>query len=605
MKILQLHVDFVEYEPVQKELSAAEEAEKNKVRIDNCLLLLTTIESSDDESVISNAIKEIENSLKNMKVNKIVIYPYAHLSSNLADPVKSISILKEMERVAKEKGIETHRAPFGWTKKLSFSTKGHPLAEQLKEIKKEGKVAERKIEKKYFVLTKDGELVEVSAYKFRDNEKDFKVLVDQEALEVKGKENPEPKYLKFMKKFGIDWEVMSDLGHMRYGPLGSFILEILGEYVSKVVSSLPFPVYFVKGTNMFNLKEKAIAEHASLFGQRMYAVNSEDRQLVLRYAACFQQFAMIKDWQLSYKHLPFGAFEIADSYRFEQSGELLLGFRVRKLLMPDLHIFCKDLEDAKQQFLILHDKIHSEMERLGRRYVSLYNLTSLEFFEKNKDFFKKLIERENYPVLICVYPPGVNYYWLLNIEYHIIDDLGRAREIGTVQIDFGNAKRFGIKYVDRDGSEKYPIILHTAILGSLERFMYVIFDNLAKEKNPVLPLWISPIQVRVIPVSSKYLEYARKIALRFRENMIRADLDDREETVERKIRDAEVSWINYIIVVGEKEIKGNKLTVRIRKSGEIKELSEEELIKEIEREMGEFPKRMINLPLEVSKRPAF
>jgi threonyl-tRNA synthetase len=408
-----------------------------------------------------------------------------------------------------------------------------------------------------------------------------------------------------LKKFGIEWEEMSDLGHMRYGPLGSFILDMLAEYVSRVVFSLPFPVYFVKGTNMFNLKEKAIAEHASLFGQRMYIVNSEDRQLVLRYAACFQQFAMIKDWQLSYKNFPFGAFEIADSYRLEQSGELLLGFRVRKLLMPDLHVFCRDLEEAKKQFLLLHEIIHSEIEKIGRKYVSLYNLTSLDFFEKNKDFFMKLIERENYPVLICVYPPGINYYWLLNIEYHIIDDLGRAREIGTVQMDFGNAERFGISYVDESGRKKHPIILHSAILGSLERFMYVIFDNLVKEENPVLPLWLSPIQVRVIPVSSKYLEEARKVVIRLREKMIRADLDDREETVEKKIRDAEVSWINYIVVIGEKEIKKKILTVRERKTQKIKEMSEEELINEIENETKGFPRKMINLPLEVSKRPTF
>jgi len=604
MKMLQLHVDFVEYEPVQKEMSAAEEAEKKKVRIDNCLLLLTTVEDKDDESTANKAMEEVENSLKNLKVNKIVIYPYAHLSNNLADPVTSMSVLKEMERIAKEKGIEAHRAPFGWTKKLSFSVKGHPLAEQLKDVGR-GKVVERKIEKKYYVLTKEGKLIEADKYEFKKGEEDFKILVEQEALGIKGKENPEPKYLKFMKKFGIEWEEMSDLGHMRYGPLGSFILDMLGEYVSKVVSSLPFPVYFVKGTNMFNLKERAIAEHASLFGQRMYVVNSEDRQLVLRYAACFQQFAMIKDWQLSYKNLPFGAFEVADSYRLEQSGELLLGFRVRKLLMPDMHVFCKDLEEAKKQFLVLHETIHSEMEKLGRKYVSLYNLTSLEFLEKNKDFFMRLLEREKYPILICVYPPGINYYWLLNIEYHVIDDLGRAREIGTVQMDFGNAERFGITYVDENGKKKHPIILHTALIGSLERFMYTIFDNLVKEENPVLPLWLSPIQVRVIPVSSKYREEAKKVAARLREKMIRADLDDREDTVQKKIRDAETSWINYIVVVGEKEIKTGKLTVRERKTKKIREMSEEELVKEIEEETKGFPKKMINLPLELSKRPNF
>lgn len=604
MKVLQLHVDFVEYEPVQKEMDAAEEAEKKKVRIDNCLLLLTTVEDKDDESTANKAIEEVENSLKNLKVNKIVIYPYAHLSTALADPVTSISVLRKMEAVAREKGIEVYRAPFGWTKKLSLSIKGHPLAEQLKEIGK-GKPIEKKIEKKYFVLTKEGNLIEAEKYEFKKGEEDFRVLVEQEAFGVKEKENIQPKYLKLMKKFGIEWEEMSDLGHMRYGPLGSFILEMLEEYVRTVVSSLPFPVYFVKGTNMFNLKEKEIAEHASLFGQRMYVVNSEDRQLVLRYAACFQQFSMIRDWQLSYKNLPFGAFEVADSYRFEQSGELLLSLRLRKFLMPDLHVFCKDIDEAKAIFLTLHDRIHSEMERLGRKYVSLYNITSLDFFQKNKEFFQKLMERENYPVLICVYPPTSNYYWVLNIEYHIIDELKRAREIGTIQIDLGNAERFGITYVDEEGKKRYPVILHCAILGSLERFMYVIFDNLVREENPVLPLWLSPLQVRIIPVSAKYVEYAKDLARRLREKMIRADIDDREETVEKKIRDAETSWINYVVVIGEKEIRSARLSVRKRKTKEIKEMSEEELVSEIERETKGFPKKMINLPVELSLRPKF
>jgi threonyl-tRNA synthetase len=602
--MLQLHVDFIEFEPTQKEMDFAEETDKKRVRVEDCLLALISVENKDDISTAKLAFDELKKSLENLKVKKLVIYPYAHLSKELADPVTSLQILKEIERIAKENKIDVLRAPFGWTKKLSFSVKGHPLAEQFKEIGK-GKVEERKIEKKYFVLTKDGSLIDVKDYKFKKGEEDFKILVEQEALGVKGKENPKPKYLEAMKKFGIEWEEMSDLGHMRYSPLGAFILDMASEYVSKVVSSLPFNVYFVKGTNMFNLKEKAIAEHASLFGQRMYVVNSEDRQLVLRYAACFQQFAIAKDWQISYKHLPFGMFEIADSYRFEQSGELLLGFRMRKFLMPDLHVFCKDLEDAKKQFLILHEIIHKEMEKLGRKYVSLYNLTSLEFFEKNKEFFLELVKRENYPVLICVYPPGINYYWSLNIEYHIIDELKRAREIGTVQIDFGNSKRFGITYVDENGKKQYPIILHSAVLGSLERFIYTIFDNAIKEENPSLPLWLSPIQVRIIPVSKKYVEDAKKIALKLRERMIRSDVDDREETVEKKIRDAEVSWINYIVVIGEKEIKSNILSVRERGSKKIREVKVEDLIKEIEEKTKEYPKKMINLPIEVSARPVF
>ena len=371
MKVLQLHVDYIEFEPIKKEIDIAEETEKKVFKIENCLALLISIEKNDNESFIENLIEEAENTLKNLGIKKIVLYPYAHLSKELAPPLFSLELFKKIEEKFKEKNLEVYKAPFGWTKRLTLAIKGHPLAEQLKIIK-EGKIETKKIEKNYFVLTKSLELIDAKNYDLSKVPKEFKILVEQEAFGKSSNQQKEPKYLKLMKRFGINWEGFSDLGHMRYGPLGSFILDMLSEYVSSIVSNLPFPVYFVKGTNMFNLKEKAIAEHASLFGQRMYQVDTENRQLVLRYAACFQQFSMAKDWQISYKNLPFGMFEIADSYRFEQSGELLLSFRTRKLLMPDLHVFCKDLEQAKEIFLILHEKIHEEMEKLGKKYYSLY-----------------------------------------------------------------------------------------------------------------------------------------------------------------------------------------------------------------------------------------
>lgn len=604
MKVLQLHCNFIEFEPIKKEIEIAEETEKKTFKIEDCLVLLVSVEKEDSKEISKKFVEEVKKSLDSLKINRIVIYPYAHLSKSLANPVSSLEILKELEREAKNNNIETYKAPFGWTKRLVLSIKGHPLAEQFKEIVLKEDV-KRTIEKKYLILTKDGKLFDVNNYKFSSNEKEFKILVEQEALDVKGPLNKEPKFIEFLRKFNIEWEPLSDLGHMRYGPLGSFILDCLQDYINSVIKKLPFPVYFVKGTNMFNLKEKAIAEHASLFGQRMYQVELENKQFVLRYAACFQQFAMVKDWQISYKNLPFGMFEIADSYRFEQSGELLLSFRTRKLSMPDLHVFCKDLEQAKEVFIILHERIHEEMNKFGRKYVSLYNLTSEEFLKENIDFFKELLKYENYPVLISIYPKGINYYWILNIEYHIIDELNRAREIGTVQIDVGNGKRFGIKYIDKDGSEKHPIILHCAILGSLERFLYTISDNLVREEKPTLPLWISPIQLRIIPVSSKYLDDCLKIAELLKQNRIRVDIDDREETVEKRIREAEISLIPYIVVFGEKEKNENILSIRERKTGKIFKANIKEIIEKINNETKDYPFREINLPILVSKRPIF
>jgi len=607
MRILQLHSDFIEYKPIQKEGKVVEEAEKKWQRFEELIVLFTCIEAGDDETVARKAIDEIQQTLEALKVNKILIYPYAHLSSNLAKPIDALKILKAMENYAKEAGIETYRSPFGWNKQFSIAIKGHPLAEALKiitstEVKVE-KVAVAK--KEYLILAEDGKTYSPEDYKFKESKEDFRLLVEKEALGKELKGGGEPEYIRHMKKFGIDWETMSDVGHMHYGPQASLIFDLVAEYSRQVAESIGIPVYSVKGTNMFNLDLPPVREHAELFGDRLYQVDVEKKSFVMRYAACHQQFAIIKDWQISARHLPFGAFEVADSYRLEQSGELLLGFRVRRLNMPDLHVFCKDLDEAKEWFTRVHKKIYEEIKALGGDYVSLYNLTSKEFFEKNKDFFKQLVKLEKKPVLLCFYPPGINYYWVLNIEYHIIDKMNRPREIATVQIDVGNAKRFGIKYADKEGRENFPIILHTAIIGTIERYLFTVFDLALKMKHPALPLWLSPTQVRVIPVSDKFEKDAEKIVEKIEKNGIRVDVDDRPLTMQKKVREAETEWVNYVVVVGQKEIESGILAVRDRQTGEIRQMKLEDLVKEIRHSMGDKPFKRSVVPKRLSERPQF
>jgi len=607
MRILQLHSDFIEYKPIGKEGKVVEEAEKKWQRFEELLVLFTCIEAGDDETVGRRAIDETKHVLESLKVNRILIYPYAHLSNNLAKPIDALKILRAMEDYAKQVGIETYRSPFGWNKQFSIAIKGHPLAEALKIITS----AETKVEKiavakkEYLILAEDGKTYSPIDYKFKKNEEDFRLLVEKEALGMEMKGGGEPEYIRHMKKFGIDWETMSDVGHMRYGPQASLIFDLIAEYSGHVANSIGIPVYSLKGTNMFNLDLPPVREHAELFGDRLYQVDVEKKSFVMRYAACHQQFAIIKDWQISYRHLPFGAFEVADSYRLEQSGELLLGFRVRRMNMPDLHVFCRDLDEAKEWSMKLHKKVYEEIKALGGDYVSLYNLTSKEFFEENKDFFKQLVKLEKKPVLLCFYPPGINYYWTLNIEYHIIDKMSRPREIATVQIDVGNAERFGIKFVDKEGKENYPIILHTAIIGTIERYLYTIFDLALKMKHPMLPLWLSPTQVRVIPVSDKFEKDAEKIVEKIEKNDVRVDVDDRPLTMQKKVREAETEWINYVVVVGQREIESGLLAVRDRIADRIRQMRLEELVTEIRQNMVDKPFKRSVVPRRLSERPQF
>jgi threonyl-tRNA synthetase len=606
MRILQLHVNYVEYEPIKKEISKAEEAEKKKYRFEDLLLLLTCVEKKDDIEIGKKAVEDVKDFLEKLKINKILIYPFAHLSSEIAEPEEALKIIKEMEIYAKSLGIETYRAPFGWNKALTISVKGHPLAEQSRAYTRESLKEEKPVEmkKEYLILTEDGKLYKPEEYEFKEGEEDFRALVEKEALGIESKGRGKPKYIKFMKRFGFDWEPMSDVGHMRFGPEASLIFDLVADYSQKLIQSLGIPVYTIKGSNMFNMGIDAIKEHANLFGSRMYKVNVENKSFVMRYAACFQQFAVIRNWQISYKHLPFGAFEVADSYRLEQSGELLLSFRSRKFTMPDLHLFCKDLEEAKEWFFKLHKKIYEEIRKLGRDYYSLYNLTSKEFFEKNKDWIMELVKHEQKPVLLCFYPTA-NYYWLLNIEYCIIDEMKRPREIATVQIDVGNSKRFGIRFIDRDGKEQYPIILHSAIIGSIERYIFTVFDSAVRMKNPMLPLWLSPTQVRICPMSEKYKEEGIKIAERLKREGIRVDVDDREGTINRKIRDAEIYWVPLQVVVGKEEVESGKLSVRFRESSKIEKMSLEELVKYVKERISDYPFRDSYLPMLLSQRPVF
>jgi len=607
MRILQLHSDFIEYKPIEKESRLAEEAEKKWQRFEDLLVLFTCVEAADDETVGKKAIDEIQQALGTLKVGRILIYPYAHLSSNLAKPADALKTLKAMEAYAKEVGIETFRSPFGWNKQFSIAIKGHPLAEALKVITSaEVKVEKAAVAKKeYLILVEDGKTFFPEDYGFKDSEESFRLLVEKEALSRELKGGGEPEYIRHMKKFGIDWETMSDVGHMHYGPQATLLFDLIAEYSRYVAESLGIPVYSVKGTNMFNLDLPPVREHAELFGDRLYQIDVEKKSFVMRYAACHQQFAIIKDWQISQRHLPFGAFEVADSYRLEQSGELLLGFRVRRMNMPDLHVFCKDLDEAKEWFTRVHKKIYEEIAALDGDYVSLYNLTSKEFFEENKDFFKHLVKLEKKPVLLCFYPPGVNYYWVLNIEYHIIDKMGRPREIATVQIDVGNAKRFGIKFVDKEGKENFPVILHTAIIGTIERYLYTLFDLALKMKRPALPLWLSPTQVRVIPVSDKFEKDAEKIVEKIEKSDIRVDVDDRPLTMQKKVREAETEWVNYVVVVGQKEIESGVLAVRDRRTNEIRQMKLEELVKEIKQNIANKPFRHLVVPKRLSERPQF
>ena len=611
MRLLLLHCESFEYEVRQTAVKNPEPLENNRAgKFENVLVAFSTIEKEDEQNpaeVVGKATESIAEVAKSVKTNRILVYPYAHLSSSLASAGTAISILQQMSMTLNEMDFEVHRSPFGYYKSFSLHCLGHPLSELSRTIRPEQAKAEAAPVKTFYkVLALDGELYEPDEYVFKAGEEEFRTLVEKEALK-KGLPGGEPRYLEYCKKFGIEWENFSDVGHMRYSPEGVMIFDLISEYSWSTVNSVGLPILQVKGTNMFDLAVPAVKEHADLFGSRLYRLEVENKSFVMRYAACHQQFAAVRNWTLSYRHLPFGTFEVADSYRLEQSGELLLSFRLRKLHMPDCHIYCRNLEEAKEVTLKLHDKIYEEIGKLGRDYVSVYNITQ-SFLESHKDYVMKLVKREGKPALLNFVPEGI-YYWVLNIEYHIIDELERPREIATFQIDMGNAKRFAISYVDEKGAKEFPPIIHTAIIGSIERYLFTVLDQCARTEKrggkPSLPLWLSPTQVRVIPVKPEFLGYAQKIVDQLTASHVRGDVDDRDESLDKRVREAELNWIPYIAVVGKREADANLVAVRRRLDGKQYNAKLSELEKEIITSIAGYPAMPLKLPAKLSQRPGY
>jgi threonyl-tRNA synthetase len=609
MRTLYIHADSMEFESKKKTPVAEDIPDSmHKGRMDEVLVVFVTVESEDEgrtAQVSAEAAADIIETVKRVGAERVMIYPYAHLSADLAKPKACLDILKLMEEMLRAKGAEVSRAPFGWYKSFGIKCKGHPLSELSRDFRGKEAKPEKKGEEIFFILMPDGKEVQIKDFK-----KGSPCMMEMIAKEALGKENEplkgEPEYLRLCKKFGIQWESMSDVGHMCLSPHGALMFDLVSDYSTQIVNDFGVPMYMVKGTNMFSLDEPAVKEHAELFGDRLYSIDTGKKSFILRYAACHQQFAMMRNWNISYRQLPFGAFEVADSYRLEQSGETMLCFRTRRLNMPDLHVVCKDEDEAKENFKMLDHRIFDEIEALGREYDMLVNLSSRKAYDDNKKLIVELCKKHDRPALIHFYPEGINYYWTVNIEYHIIDQMNRAREIGTVQIDIGNAKRFGITYADEKAEKINPIILHTAVIGTIERYLYTLLDTaVGIEKKGVpgyLPVWINPEQVRLMPVSEVHLPKAVEIAKYLESEGIRVSVDDTDATVGKKVRRSKQDWCSYAAVIGDKEAASGELSVYVRSENADRIMNISDLAACVRKETGNRPFRKLYMPMMLAQR---
>ena len=199
------------------------------------------------------------------------------------------------------------------------------------------------------------------------------------------------------------------------------------------------------------------------------------------------------------------------------------------------------------------------------------------------------------------------FYFVLKWEFNFIDNLGKASALSTDQIDVENGDRYGIEFVDENNTSRHPIILHNSPSGAIERIIYALLEKAAKDskegRKPLLPLWLSPTQVRIIPIKEEFYDYCESLEQRISSHNIRVDIDDRNESIGKRIREAEKEWIRYILVIGEKETNSENLSIRDRKTDNVREISFEDFLRDVDEQTKDKPFTGLNLPKHLSKRP--
>ncbi|VVB70552.1 Threonine--tRNA ligase [uncultured archaeon] len=409
----------------------------------------------------------------------------------------------------------------------------------------------------------------------------------------------------------VDYEPGSDPGNMRYYPKGRLVKSLLENYVLDRATDMG--AMEVETPIMYDMAHPTLKKYLDRFPPRQYQIEADKKRLFLRFAACFGQFLMGHDMTISYKSMPLKMFEITRySFRREQRGELVGIRRLRAFTMPDMHTLTRDMKSAMEEFRKQYQASISVLKAVGLDlddYEVAIRFTK-DFYRENREFIEGLVDIVEKPVLIEMWDERF-FYFVLKFEFNFVDTLDKASALSTVQIDVENAERYDITYVDEAGERDRPILLHCSPSGAIERVMYALLEKAARlseeGKLPMLQTWLSPTQVRVIPVAERHLARALEVAEKIG---FRTDVDDRDETVGKKIRDAGREWVPYVVVIGDEEMASGELTVTIRaeslpKSAAKAKMSPEDLHSRIQEETKGKPWRRLALPQKLSERPKF
>ena len=536
MKILTLHSDYIKYQAKKKAIKDAEKTTVKEITVKDCLVILTAVEKPDESNVkkiSEKLVNEIKNIASQVKTKNIVLYPYAHLSSNLASPSKALEILKTSETLLK-KDFKVTRAPFGYYKSFELKCKGHPLSELSREFTVEEKEEEKY---NYKQLLKEISKTKLSKEKLKEN--DHRIIGQK-----------------------LDLFSFSEIapGMVFWHPKGLIIKNELIKFWQQLHKKYNYQE--ISTPIILDKKLWQISGHWEKYRENIFLTEYNKRTFAVKPMNCPGGILIYKSSIKSYKYFPLRISELGLVHRQELSGVLGGLFRVIQFVQDDAHIYCseKQLEEEINNVFNLAEEIYKIFNfnyniELSTRPIK--RIGTDKMWDKAEKALENVLKKRKIKYKTN---KGEGAFYGPKIDFHIKDSLGRTWQYGTIQVDFSMPERFDLTYEGEDGKKYRPVMVHRAIYGSLERFIGMLLENFSGN----LPLWLNPNQVKIATVNDRNIKSAKEILEKLNNEDIRVELDDKNETINKKIRDAQLEKFNYIIVIGDKEEENKTLAVRTR-----------------------------------------
>ena len=585
MKILQMHTEFIEYTPVKKEIAGAEEADSKTAREDDIVVLFTAVEKGDDGALAKQAVEEAADFLGKLGTKRVMIYPFAHLSQNLASPRDALGVLLEMEEGARARGLDVRRAPFGWTKALQVKVKGHPLAEMSRSYSHEKGAPPPPAARPKRELTEAEAMARLKRSDFVNlPETDHRIIGERLDLFSFQEVSPGMVYLH-------------EKGLMLRNLLVDYLREELRKGGYQEVST----------PSLANTALWQVSGHTAHYRENMFLTALGTEEMGMKPMNCPSHFLIYKSRKWSFRELPVRYATFDPLFRNELSGVASGLFRVKALSQDDAHVVAMEgqAEEELSKMLGMMERVYGvfgleykvkistrpddsmgteeEWKRATDTLIRVVKSKGWKYEIKDKEgnFYSPKIDVDIRDSLGREWQCGtfqldlqmpkrfrlaykvkekVGAFYGPKLDVDVKDSMGREWQNSTIQLDYQLPQRFRLTYAGSDGKEHTPVVLHRTILGSLERFMGILLEHYKGS----LPVWLSPVQARVIPLSDENAAYARGVLDALTEGGVRAEGDFDSGTIGAKIRDAQLQKIPYALVVGKKEEGSKTVAVRAR-----------------------------------------